>query len=950
MTTRSFYDSVDAAASELTPSQTRSSLGQVDTAKVGSSRERQAHVEANREHSAEIAPDGTPADPRLGTIVGGRYTLTSILGIGGMATVYGSRNREGRPFAVKVLHADYRGMSSVEQGMIREATVMRSLRCDGVLRVHDEGRTREQDLFFVMDQLDGLNAVDFLAHRGGRLSLQEALLTGTQLLEILTTVHEAGYVHRDIKPANVFLMRDGVVRLLDFGVTLLPDDDRTESDGSRLGTPAYMAPEQAMNATLGVDARSDLFSVGATLYLLLSGQRIRDAATPEETFVMAATTAPPSLARGAPDLPVGVIKVIDRAMAWNPADRFASAAEMRDALLPYLEQGEGDAETQARIRRESLRSILVKALLEGEQVADEGFRNRRTMREYMRPFAALLVALYRHGWNSDDTRGKFETLAVETERIGRSIGTGVILTVRPHSFEYLGDCIWEPEPPLNEIPYILFLGGFRTIRILPDIPKEELTAFLNLLTIDPVRDLSPEDDLGSIFLETGFPHIDAELITSFDMTLLDEASSLDEQLAEVRASIDAQLDQEREALADAAVLSEDFGARSVIEARAIDVDLSGSGDNQAGRTRFDLRSLAEELGRYRGERSHDLARVLAYAVRDAYRHGDCEEMYEPIREYVDSSALARRLPELMSVFEALFRAVPSEQMPSFVAATVQHKAVRRLFDDAESPIEYQGRTWHAVHMPVFGELLSHVLPNHFGDSLSRLCDDAEGPLGQLIAALLTDHVVGNETAVGEALRTAKPAAATVLLHALQTHITPDALPAMRQAAHNPHELVRLGGIRARLAVRDPSVAEDYRDVLHARDPQVRLGALKVAREANQGALVPLIAQASQEDRFHDLPLAERQQTLSTLLRMQAQAGEDACIYLIRPHSLLPDDRTTSTRVLAAELLGSLAQSASALAALEAESKRFVRHNKVVRDALTRAADQLRPRLRRPSNA
>src|SRR6202042_2540683 len=162
----------------------------------------------------------------------------------------------------------------------------------------------------------------------------EGLWIAAELLDVLKGFHEQGIVHRDIKPANIFITRENVVKLLDFGVARMREaSGEATRAGTALGTPSFMAPEQAMGLADGVDGRADIFSVGATLYALLSGQRLHQGRTDNEAFILAATTPAPSLARVAPDLPVEVIGIVDKALAWDKRSRFDNATHMREEIL-----------------------------------------------------------------------------------------------------------------------------------------------------------------------------------------------------------------------------------------------------------------------------------------------------------------------------------------------------------------------------------------------------------------------------------------------------------------------------------------------------------------------------------------------------------------------------------------------------------------------------------------
>jgi serine/threonine-protein kinase len=179
-----------------------------------------------------------------------------------------------------------------------------------------------------------------------RLPLAAVSAIGVQVLDVLARAHERGVVHRDIKPANLFVTDGGSVKILDFGIARLrePGGATATQTGLMLGTPAFMAPEQALGRTSQIDGRTDLWAVGATLFTLVSGRIVHDAATAQEALVKAATLPAPSLRAAAPDAPEWLAAIVDRALAFDSASRFASAKEMLDSVrsgapVGFLEAG-----------------------------------------------------------------------------------------------------------------------------------------------------------------------------------------------------------------------------------------------------------------------------------------------------------------------------------------------------------------------------------------------------------------------------------------------------------------------------------------------------------------------------------------------------------------------------------------------------------------------------------
>jgi serine/threonine-protein kinase len=153
-----------------------------------------------------------------------------------------------------------------------------------------------------------------------------------QLLDVLAAAHAKGVVHRDIKPANLFLDRTGQLKVLDFGIARLRDATSSRmatGTGMQLGTPAFMAPEQALGTTAEIDSVTDLWAVGATLFTLISGRLVHEASTGPQILIYAATQPARSLAEVAPDTPASVVSLVARSLAFKKSERFGSAAEMQ---------------------------------------------------------------------------------------------------------------------------------------------------------------------------------------------------------------------------------------------------------------------------------------------------------------------------------------------------------------------------------------------------------------------------------------------------------------------------------------------------------------------------------------------------------------------------------------------------------------------------------------------
>ncbi len=301
------------------------------------------------------------AEERVGALLRGKYRLDAVLGVGGMGSVYAATHRNQKRFAVKVLHPELAVRAATRQRFVREGYVANSLRHPGAVAILDDDVCEDGAPFLVMELLEGVTLERLAKATGGRLPVDAALATAHQLLDVLAAAHARAIVHRDIKPANVFVQRDGAIKVLDFGIARMLEDAGASatSTGTLLGTPAFMAPEQAAGEIRKVSGRTDVWAVAATLFGLLSGELVRNAESAQQVVILAATKPVRSLAAARPDLAPELIALVDRALAFEPADR-PSAEEMRDELARLHEAAFGAAPS-----REPLAALVARLEEEG---------------------------------------------------------------------------------------------------------------------------------------------------------------------------------------------------------------------------------------------------------------------------------------------------------------------------------------------------------------------------------------------------------------------------------------------------------------------------------------------------------------------------------------------------------------------------------------------------------
>jgi serine/threonine-protein kinase len=300
-----------------------------------------------------IESDEELAARRVGARIGA-WTLGSVLGVGGMGSVFHGRRDDGVVGAVKILHAHFCAVPALRKRFLREGPIGRALAtlgplCEGLLQILESGELDDGTPYLIMELLDGETVFDRMAQMG-TLPIGQVISIAQRVLDVLVVAHEHGIVHRDIKPENLHLGRDGSFKVLDFGVAHvgaafpehigeLPEQTITRT-GTALGSCEYMAPEQAVGNIREIDGRTDLFGLGATLYRLLSGRAVHGDLADASLMIAAATEPVIPLAAVAPSLPPAVCAVVDRALAFSKAQRYPDAATMRRDVVALRSGGE----------------------------------------------------------------------------------------------------------------------------------------------------------------------------------------------------------------------------------------------------------------------------------------------------------------------------------------------------------------------------------------------------------------------------------------------------------------------------------------------------------------------------------------------------------------------------------------------------------------------------------
>src|SRR5262245_46390095 len=297
-------------------------------------------LEAAASELADQPLSGVQTQPLAGPPQIGGYRLLSPLGRGGMGEVHLALDtRLNRKVAIKLLPVEFTSDAGRVRRFEQEARAASALNHPNIITIHEIGET-ESTLYIITEYVEGATLRQRMnAAPQQRMKLSEAIETAAQVAAALAAAHEAGIVHRDIKPENVMARRDGIVKVLDFGLAKLteaqaaPVDSQASTveklsteDGVVMGTPRYMSPEQARGEK--VDARTDIFSLGVMLYEMVTGRAPFVGATTSEVIAAILRDSPPPLAEYAPEAPAALERIVSQALRKDRAERYQSASDL----------------------------------------------------------------------------------------------------------------------------------------------------------------------------------------------------------------------------------------------------------------------------------------------------------------------------------------------------------------------------------------------------------------------------------------------------------------------------------------------------------------------------------------------------------------------------------------------------------------------------------------------
>ena len=271
-------------------------------------------------------------DQYIGKLLDNRYEILELVGVGGMARVYKARcHRLNRLVAIKILREDLAKDAELRRRFHDESQAVAMLSHPNIVSIYDVCRSSDLE-YIVMELIDGITLKQYMQKKGNKLNWREALHFITQIVNALGHAHSRGIIHRDIKPHNVMVLRDGSVRVADFGIARVMSGGHSTLTQEALGSVHYISPEQARGSH--IDARSDLYSAGVVLYEMITGRLPFEGDTPVSVAIQHINSIPLSPREIDPTIPEALEAITMKAMAHDPNNRYINA----DAMLADLEE------------------------------------------------------------------------------------------------------------------------------------------------------------------------------------------------------------------------------------------------------------------------------------------------------------------------------------------------------------------------------------------------------------------------------------------------------------------------------------------------------------------------------------------------------------------------------------------------------------------------------------
>ncbi len=899
---------------------------------------------------------------RVGTVVD-RWTLQRLVGRGGMAAVYEGLDDEGNRAAVKVLHDEYVGRGAIQRRFLREAFIMGVSKHPSAIKVYGQGLANGTP-FFAMQYVEGETMQSRWAAVGA-MAPAEVIGYAKSLLEILASYHTEGVVHRDIKPANILIAGSGV-RLIDFGVARYRDMGTAVAeytrDGATLGTPPFMAPEQAMGKIDRIDQRSDIFAVGALMYALLTAQFVHRGATNDEMLVVAASKAAESVIVAAPHLPDELVKIVDKALSFYPNDRYEDAGEMHAALVtlsaapaaPKFATGSAAAAGGVAAEPEPKRvdplasplgdpALLKKAAALAVFGADAFETTHTNVTEAVETMfhglRRVFDAAHLYDFQHPEVERRIDESFELVTQILHEYPDDCAFQVRMATFDVDGTPVWRPKPPFDQIPYRMFSNGLRLVRLVPGLSHSELRQFLNLIT-QPAAELATEDDIVTALWDLDLEHVQTTMVSSF--TIAEDVQTQRQFELELRDAVESEeeyLRKEGQALIELLALVADTGAGGLAQAQmtardaAIEYRLSGATYASRFREQF-----VDALGRDTWELRSAL--VVSAAIQEAWTEHDLARMAAMVTAILPRYLLQERDSDGLQLADRVVRTTSSADVRRRVSGWLlpAPNVARLMLRLSNAKNEWDDETRRRA-----STLLAEA-PADGVDEVLPLFAALPANSRRVVMTFLMRNATGKQAEYGALAVNSSADVARDMVQVLE-RVDDEATPrALIQMIEHPDESVR-EAILSALSKRFPTAVEEVLlPMINDDSPNIRVRALRLARSLKSEVIRGALLNHIDSGKFHSLPFTERRLTVETLQAIDPQLAEQACVEIAgKKLNLTLDQAVHTTRVMALTFLGEFGVTRAGWEALEDSCKRRPGNPQNVRDAAEAALARWRSR-------
>ena len=823
----------------------------------------------------------------VGLVLPCGWTLTSLVEVELVYAVFEGSGPKGERGHVKLLHPFLVGEPDYEARFDLEGRIANTVPSPAGLQVFSVGETEDGIPYLVGEDVQAEGAG---ARFTGKLPLEPDF--ACKIVECFAAgvapFHEGGIVHRALNPSSLLVLNDNQIRISNFGTCAIKGEDERAISPTLLGPASYVSPELALQKS--ASPASDVFSLGAFLFWLLTGESLRTQPTRELQLVSAATTPPRSISDVMPALPDDLCAVIDKAIAYKDTDRFQTAAEFRDALAPIIARGTS-LRREVADRADGRNWVL-------SRISKTATEDGGKWGEQMRAISSCLHAVFSPPGEVDPdlVPGIVKTAARVIDRIVSDSETQtLVLEIFPDSIECEGNVLL---PDLPEPAYWLFAQGIRRITFNPGLAEAAFRDFMRGMGdayVDRER-----------FRERLEPGARIHVV---------RGATLERLLPELGATAITEQLYELEDDARAALMRDGRNSASRFEP-ATTAEIDGHRTVSMPLDRPALASFAASL---RVKASHWKGRfplVLSAALDDSLSHGDVESVVEPLNLLVSNWLTSGRIPRALAFYNGLVDATAGKKR--------QSELLKRVF----GPTEIKTVLEQLAENPVLDEDalggLIGLIESQAQSALPLLTEALETiedspilvPLVSLVGRLIGDRAED----LGSLLQNASQRVVLPLLKTLDDLESGNVLLALRRACKNPDPFVAAAALEQRLRMGDRDAWRELDRLLEDQDETTRLDALRLIRTHEVKSLSQRLASRINDMGFASLSEEERGLTLRALGAVDPKMAERVAIELVKRKNLTGAKERDTLRLQAVGMLGRVAKSKEARTVLNQIAK------------------------------